>query len=38
MKEELQSPEAQEVIQDVMREVAHNDAESETGKSLVDSY
>jgi amino acid transporter len=38
MKLELSSPAGQNVIEDVMREIAHNDAESETGHSLVDSY
>jgi amino acid transporter len=39
MKEELDSPATSpQVIEDVMREVAHNNAESETGSSLVDSY
>ena len=38
LKQDLKSPEAQAVIEDVMREISHNDAQSETGRSLVDSY
>ncbi len=38
MQEELQSDKAPDVIRDVLGEVAHSNAESETGRSLVDSY
>ena len=38
MKEELDSPAGQRVIEDVMKEIEHSDAESETGETLVDSY
>jgi amino acid transporter/nucleotide-binding universal stress UspA family protein len=38
MKDQLESPNGQAVIEDVMREIAHGDAASETGSKLVDSY
>jgi hypothetical protein len=38
MKDQLESPSGQEVIEDVMREVAHSNGQSETGSKLVDTY
>ncbi len=38
MKEELDSPEGQDVVEHVMKEITHCNAESETGETLVDSY
>ena len=38
MKDQLESPNGQGVVEDVMRELANGNAESETGSKLVDSY
>ena len=38
MKDQLESSDGQGVIEDVLREIQHGDAESETGDKLVDSY
>jgi hypothetical protein len=38
MKHQLESPQGQRVVDDVMREITHADAESETGSKVVNIY
>ena len=38
MKEQLDSQAGPGVVEDMMREIAHGNADSETGQNLVDSY